>query len=169
MDTDMAREKKSGRCATRSLKVLLILSVSSLAAVSSSAQSRPVRKACLRVEGLQAGVDSGSSDTRKADRVLNETYQKILKKYSDQPIFVERLREAQRAWLKFRDAQLGMRFPVAAKQNPKDEYGSVYPDCYAEYKAELTQQRTKQLSLWLTGIEEGDVCSGSVKKPEELK
>jgi hypothetical protein len=35
--------------------------------------------------------------------------------------------------------------------------------CHALYKAELTQARTRELKVWLDGIEEGDVCAGSVK------
>jgi hypothetical protein len=42
-------------------------------------------------------------------------------------------------------------------------YGSVQPMCWCMYVTYLTQERTKKLKVWLTGIEEGDVCSGSVK------
>ncbi|HEY2915399.1 MAG TPA: lysozyme inhibitor LprI family protein, partial [Candidatus Angelobacter sp.] len=90
-------------------------------------------------------------------RELNATYQGILKKYADDPAFIGRLRTAQRAWLKFRDAQLQMKFP------PSNQVGSVAPMCHALYKAELTQARTRELKIWLDGIEEGDVCAGSVK------
>ncbi len=99
----------------------------------------------------------------QADHELNQTYQAILQKYSDRAVFIDRLRKAQRAWLTFRDAQLEMMFPSG------EGAGSVEPMCYGLYKAELTQQRSKELRQWLTGIEEGDVCCGSIKTPEELK
>jgi hypothetical protein len=41
--------------------------------------------------------------------------------------------------------------------------------CYGVYKAQLTQRRTQELQEWLTGINEGDVCAGSVKAPASLK
>jgi hypothetical protein len=31
---------------------------------------------------------------------------------------------------------------------------------------ELTEERIKKLSIWLVGIQEGDVCNGSVKIKE---
>lgn len=99
-----------------------------------------------------------------ADRELNKTYREILTKYSDQPEFLQRMREAQRIWLQLRDAELKMKYPL-----DRDMYGSVQPMCEASYREELTKERTKQLKKWLTGIAEGDVCSGSVKRPEQLK
>lgn len=35
--------------------------------------------------------------------------------------------------------------------------------CRVSYLLELTEERTKKLKIWLTGIPEGDICSGSVK------
>jgi uncharacterized protein YecT (DUF1311 family) len=99
-----------------------------------------------------------------ADRELNKTYREILTKYSDQPEFLQRMREAQRIWFQLRDAELKMKYPLG-----RDMYGSVQPMCEASYREELTKERTKQLKKWLTGIAEGDVCSGSVKRPEQLK
>jgi uncharacterized protein YecT (DUF1311 family) len=113
---------------------------------------------CLDTAQTQTDLNkSAGNDSANAERELNETYQGILKKYANDPAFIGRLRTAQRAWLKFRDAQLQMRFP------PSNEAGSVAPMCYASYKAELTQARTRQLKVWLDGIEEGDVCAGSIK------
>ena len=48
---------------------------------------------------------------------------------------------------------------------PKREpgyYGSIQPTCWSNYLQELTEERTKRLKIWLTGIEEGNMCSGSV-------
>ncbi len=99
-----------------------------------------------------------------ADLELNKTYQEIIKKYSDQPEFVEQMRKAQRIWLQLRDAELKMKYPLN-----RNMYGSIQPVCEAGYRTELIKERTKHLKKWLTGIEEGDACSGSVKRPEELK
>lgn len=48
-------------------------------------------------------------------------------------------------------------------ENKQPKYGSVYPMCAALFLKELTEERTEKLRVWLNGIEEGDVCSGSVK------
>jgi len=53
-----------------------------------------------------------------------------------------------------------MKFPGKNKQV---EYGSIYPMCVSIYLKELTEDRTDKLRVWLNGIEEGDMCSGSVK------
>ncbi|WP_394366691.1 lysozyme inhibitor LprI family protein [Psychroflexus gondwanensis] len=44
--------------------------------------------------------------------------------YKSEPIFIERLKNAQRVWISCRDAELEMKFPAENKQL---EYGSVYP------------------------------------------
>lgn len=112
---------------------------------------------CLDIVQTQRDLNSSAGkNSANAERDLNVTYQDVLKKYADNPAFIESLRMAQRAWLKFRDAQLEMRFP------PSGEKGSVAPMCYASYKAELTLARTRQLKAWLDGIEEGEVCAGSI-------
>ena len=97
----------------------------------------------------------------KADASLNATYSKILKEYGEDAQFVSKLTATQRAWLAFRDAELEARFPKPDKQA---EYGTVYPVCCCMQLQELTEQRTKELRVWLDGIPEGDVCAGSVKR-----
>ena len=44
-------------------------------------------------------------DFQKADKKLNETYQALIKKLGDKT-YIKKLRESQRAWVKFRDAEL---------------------------------------------------------------
>jgi uncharacterized protein YecT (DUF1311 family) len=97
---------------------------------------------------------------KKADQSLNATYSKVLKDYARDPQFLGKLKQAQRAWIAFRDAHLAARFPKAEKQA---EYGSSYPACPCAVLTELTEQRTKELKTWSDGIPEGDVCNGSVK------
>ena len=154
---------------------LLVLSIClNLTVTGLMAQQSKVSKKCFDKARTQSELNECSgADAAAADRELNRIYQLILKKYADQPIFIKRLHEAQRAWLKYRDAQLEMKYPTSTKgekdEKHETENGSVYPMCYASYKAELTSRRSKELREWLTGIEEGDVCAGSVKTPESLK
>lgn len=97
---------------------------------------------------------------KKADQALNSTYARVLKDYAKDPQFLAKLKQAQRAWLLFRDAHLEARFPKPDKQA---EYGSTYPTCRCSVLTGLTEQREKELKVWADGIPEGDVCNGSVK------
>lgn len=99
-----------------------------------------------------------SAKCEKADSELNKVYQKILQVYKTDVVFVKSAREAQRQWLKYRDAQLKMKFPPY-----QDAIGSVLPMCIASYKEELTKIRIEERKQWLNGALEGDACSGSLK------
>ncbi|WP_418263814.1 lysozyme inhibitor LprI family protein [Flavobacterium faecale] len=99
----------------------------------------------------------------KADKELNQVYSAILKDYKENPVFISKLKLAQNLWIKFRDAEMNALFPEIDKQL---NYGSVFPMCWNSHLTRLTEERIKTLKIWLTGIEEGDVCSGSVKMKE---
>ena len=122
---------------------------------------------CLQQAQTQKAMTSCQNfDFKQADAELNRVYQQIKRAYQDDPQFLAKLKQSQRTWLKQRDADLAMRFPA---EDTALEYGSVYPMCYAAVATELTTQRIAFLKQWLSGIEEGDVCSGSVKTPEQIK
>ena len=95
----------------------------------------------------------------EADKELNNIYQNILRTYKSDSQFISKLKSTQRIWIEFRNAELEMKFP----KKDKSYYGSSYPMCKALYLKELTEERTKKLKVWLNGIQEGDVCQGSVK------
>lgn len=94
----------------------------------------------------------------KADKELNLVYNKILKAYKADAVFIKNFKNAQKIWIQFRDAEMKSKFPES------QDYGSVQPMCWSSYLQELTEERTNKLKIWLTGFNEGDVCSGSVKK-----
>jgi uncharacterized protein YecT (DUF1311 family) len=108
---------------------------------------------------LQADMNEEAiTSYKKADAELNVVYQKILKEYNTNKVFITNLRKAQRLWIQFRDADIAVKFP-----DKKEDYGSVQPMCWYNYLTGLTLERTKALQVWIDGIEEGDVCAGSVK------
>jgi uncharacterized protein YecT (DUF1311 family) len=76
---------------------------------------------------------------------MNHALDALLRKYKDDAVFLQRVKEAQRLWLEFRDAELAAQFPIAKGESPQLQYGSMYPMCYANAKAALTRQRTEQL------------------------
>ncbi len=94
-----------------------------------------------------------------ADKELNRAYNQILKEYKPDTAFIKNLKKSQSLWVQFRDAEMKVKFP----DREPGHYGSVQPMCWSLYKEELTRERLNALKVWLDGIEEGDVCSGTVK------
>jgi uncharacterized protein YecT (DUF1311 family) len=142
------------------LLVLLALSMSSAAA-----QDRLQR--CLNTAMGQGAMNvCAQREIEASDAELNRVYRELQVRYEDDPDFLKKLRTAQSAWIKFRDAQLEMKFPP----HPKEPYyyGSVFPMCSALYLHQLTSDRLDTLKEWLAGSSDSDVCVGSVKSPEEL-
>ena len=87
-----------------------------------------------------------AKDFERADTELNKTYEALLRKLPDAES-KQKLKESQRAWLAFRDAE-------AALAADQARGGSMAPIVRYETMAELTQQRIKQLKTRLTGNDE---------------
>jgi len=81
------------------------------------------------------------ADFERADAELNKTYETLLTKLPDAE-GKEKLKESQRGWLAFRDAE-------AAFAADQARGGSMAPTIRYEVMAELTQQRIKQLKARL--------------------
>jgi uncharacterized protein YecT (DUF1311 family) len=108
---------------------------------------------------LEMNTEAGNSYL-KADKELNATYNKILKEYKSDAVFIKNLKAAQNIWIKFREAEMKVKYP----DREPGYYGSIQPVCWYNYLEELTRKRTKELKAWLIGVEEGDCCSGSIKR-----
>jgi len=119
---------------------------------------------CLwSLSGALQSARADSHDTApcvKADAELNRVYKKVRAMYKNDPTFLSQLKTAQRAWIKFRDAHLDARYPLEEGMN---NHSSAVRDCICYELATVTRARTKQLKEWVTGMEEGDVCSGSLR------
>lgn len=100
-------------------------------------------------------------DLQDAEAVMAATLASIQRLYAEDAQFLHCLAESQRAWEVYRDRQLAMIFPY--KDDPNVSYGTVFPMCWAIWKARLTMQRITELKLWVDGIKEGDVCRGSIR------
>ena len=116
---------------------------------------------CFTISGqTQTDLMNKQSDSYvKADKELNSVYQKILAEYKLDTAFIKNLKQAQRIWVEFRDAEVRMKFP----EREPGYYGSSRPLCIGAYLEKLTIDRTNTLKQWLNGAEEGDVCCGSIK------
>lgn len=97
---------------------------------------------------------------KKADKALNATYQRVLKEHALDKLFIKNLKNTQRIWIQFRDAEMLTKYPLTQT----NAYGSAHPMCWSLYLTELTNERNEKLKVWLTEFEEGDVCDGSFGK-----
>ncbi len=120
--------------------------------------------AALAAQSQTQGDLNAKTETewRAADKQLNSIYQKILAEYADDEVFLANLKEAQRCWITFRDAQLKMKFP----DREPGYYGSILPMCEMMYLTELTQDRINALQVWIDGVQEGNMCAGTVRVRE---
>lgn len=101
-----------------------------------------------------------SLEYKKVDAKLGVLYQKIIKEYNGNAEFITALRNSERAWIVFRDAEVKLHYPAS---NTRLEYGSVYPLCVYSLLIDITKKRIDELNIWLTGMPEGDACNGSIK------
>lgn len=137
-----------------------------LALTTPSSHAADSLQTCLDTAMTQDAMNAcARRELEKADRQLDRIYRELERRYKDDPAFIRRLRAAERAWVAFRNAQFDMKFPHRAELN---YYGSVFPMCQGLYLQELTSDRVAMLKEWLKGTEGDDVCSGSLKSPEEL-
>jgi uncharacterized protein YecT (DUF1311 family) len=100
-----------------------------------------------------------SAELKKAEAEMSLVFNKILKIYSEDKVFITNLKKSQQAWLEFRSIELQVMFP----EREPGYYGSVHSMCLSNYLVQLTNERTKKLTTWIIGTVEGDVCSGTLK------
>jgi uncharacterized protein YecT (DUF1311 family) len=79
--------------------------------------------------------------------------------YSEDTAFVRNLKNAQRIWIQFRDAEMKAMYP----DREAGYYGSIQPVCWYNEMTDLTNDRLKRLKIWIDGVSDGDLCSGSVR------
>jgi uncharacterized protein YecT (DUF1311 family) len=95
---------------------------------------------------------------KTAETALTRVYEQVLKAKAPDPDFVKAFRGAHTAWMAFRDAHVLAIYP---DPDPK-AYGTAYSMCRCGSLEQMTIQRTRELQrLWVAGIDEGDVCTGS--------
>lgn len=121
-------------------------------------------KASTQVD-MDACAGNALSD---ADRQLNATYQTVLKKWGAFPDMIAKLRQSQRDWLAYRDADIKARFAIEDAESVVDR-GSAYPAAHAFYQAGLEFERTARLCEYLRGAAYGErdpsPCADLVKRP----
>ena len=105
----------------------------------------------------ELNIEAGKS-SYNATLKLTNMFNTILEEYKQDTLFTEKLKTSQNLWLSYRDAQIQTKYPEG-----QNSYGTIYSMCESIYREYLTNQRIETLQDWVDGIEEGDVCLGSVK------
>lgn len=125
-----------------------ILSLICLAAIGNASPASS--QGCDRSDETQSGMNiCADADYRQEDAKLNQKYGQIVTRLADDAEGRKLLKEAQRAWIAFRDAECT--FSTNASSD-----GSIYPMLVSQCRADLTRARVDQLETYL-GCEEGDM------------
>ena len=96
-----------------------------------------------------------ADDAEAADKELNTVYRAVIRLLEGDTLAIQRLREAQRLWVKLRDADIEARYPVPDGEDYRMHYGSMYPLLVDSAKAETTRARTAWLRTHFLEREEG--------------
>lgn len=87
-------------------------------------------------------TEQAANEWKQADRLLNRQYQKLQGLLDKEAR--EKLRQAQKAWVEFRDKEAELRADLARG-------GSMAPMLFYEKMAGLTRDRTRQLKALEAG------------------
>lgn len=128
----------------------IVLASAALAAQTPSPATHAVAKApsCSQAANTQTDLDQcAGKELQQAEARLAAMLKRLA---------IDSSRPEQKAWEAYRDAQLKAIYPPVS--DPRGEYGSVYPMCYANLKRKLTENRIRDLKAAATT--ETDPCQG---------
>ena len=109
----------------------------------------PVVAAQCDPSGSQLAMNQCAlEDYERVDKELNQVWLQLLAKEKDNPVYIKKLRVAQRAWITFRDAETEATF-ACEDSNPRLCWGSMYPMLYHAVLSELTEARIQRLKQYL--------------------
>ena len=104
-----------------------------------------------QLEQNKAACAKTDVERKKLDGSLRE----LLRRAQQDAGLTSRIKNAQQAWVKFKNAQLDALYGSA---NPLGDYGSVWPMCSCAAEEELIKARLVQVQRMLTFVE-GDLCN----------
>jgi hypothetical protein len=104
--------------------------------------------------------EEAKSEYLNSSHKLDSLILNIKKSYSEDSLFIEKFKLGQIHWKNYVESMIEARFP---DENKLEYYGSVYPLCYYYLLKDYTDKRIEEISIWITGVKEGEACPGSVK------
>ena len=143
----------------RRTKVFVILTLAFVAPCLAQRTKPAAKDSCMDTATTQKDLNlCAGSISHAADVELNRVYAALLEKLKNDPVALESLKESERQWVKYRDAEENALHPHVENE------GTVHPMCVTLELAELTQERIKRLRRMLEP-DEGDVCGYSPNQP----
>ena len=139
------------------LRIVVAIVVTTLSHNSAKAQSTTLED-----------NDSAAHRFMRVDKELNVVYGKIvkiLKEPGSSKYFLPRFKEAQQAWIKYRDAQMPALWPEGNKDSARWIYGSVFNLCWTNALTSLERIRLEELKAWYAEFSdqiEGDACFSEI-------
>jgi uncharacterized protein YecT (DUF1311 family) len=93
-------------------------------------------KGCVDKSQTQSELNKcASEEAARADLELNASYKQLLTKLAGDSLAIAKVREAEKAWLRYRDAYIEAIYPAQDKQLA---YGTEYPMDVDLLRAKLT-------------------------------
>ena len=85
-------------------------------------------------------------DYKKAENLLNKTYDKLLNLHKHNKHFIENLKKSQMTWIKFRDAEVNM---LMTYSDMPGNYGTMNSMLRSGELQSLTEKRIKELQKYI--------------------
>lgn len=123
----------------RSLIICLFLTVLACPAFAQT-QAEMTQQAC--------------SDYSKADKALNKAYAQLRTTCKNDAAFLKRLTETQKTWIKLRDSQTDLLYPLGPG------VGTMQPLLRCTNMADMAQKRTADLKKWNKDAHDIYLCDG---------
>jgi len=92
-----------------------------------------------------SNLEYTSCSTKKAEaliKALHLEYTLLLKKHHDDKLFQTKIKEAEKSWFQYLDAELAMAFP---HMHDTDYYWTGLARCYYDYKNSLLEYQIKKV------------------------
>ncbi len=103
---------------------------------------------CVDKSKAQSELNKCASDeAARADSDLNASYKELLAKIAGDSLAIVKLREAERAWMHYRDAYIEAVYPAQDKQLA---YGTEYPMDANLLRAKLTREHLTAIAYLMT-------------------
>lgn len=107
--------------------------------------------ACRKTAMAQTEMDEcADAEATQVDNKLKSVYAKLLAKESADPLAVSKIKTAEAAWIKYRDAYIDAMYPAPDKQTA---YGTIYPMEVLTLRAKLTREHIAALNDILNPVE----------------
>jgi len=138
------------------LALLLLVLACSVHADQPMSDQQVVDRYCAKANTQRDMDECSAAALSDADRQLNATYQAVLKKWAAFPATATKVRQAQRNWLTYRDADVAARFAIADQDRAAGTAGTAYPAARNLYQAGLVFERVARLCEFLRGDAYGE-------------